>query len=176
MQREGAQIEVFPLALLSMHLEFTLLDIKRSPPISGTIRSPQKRWGKRRSKRRVLFRWTMPLFQLHWSGMPDFTARCPPPSVEQSASSEPVAFRASSHPYPPSFCTSTTPDLLLQPQPTFSVPHTVTSMTKLSLSQHPNLIVTAWSSFTPVYVYGVCRLPWCHGMFGYLFFFVFFLQ
>lgn len=35
-----------------------------------------------------LFRRTMQLFQLHWSGMPDFTGRCPPPSVSRSTSSE----------------------------------------------------------------------------------------
>lgn len=35
---------------------------------------------------------TMQLFKLHWSGMPDFTGRCPPPSVDRSTSSELVAF------------------------------------------------------------------------------------
>ncbi|KAM7416980.1 hypothetical protein PAMA_018860 [Pampus argenteus] len=39
----------------------------------------------------------MQLFKLHWSGMPDFTGRCPPPSVGRSTSSEPVAFNLS-HP------------------------------------------------------------------------------
>lgn len=53
-----------------------------------------------------LFRRTMQLFQLHWSGMPDFTGRCPPPSVDRSTSSESVAFNL--FPPRPSF-TRTTP-------------------------------------------------------------------
>lgn len=38
----------------------------------------------------ALSHWTIPLFQLPWSGMPDFTARYPPPGVNQNFARVPV--------------------------------------------------------------------------------------
>lgn len=74
------------LLIRPLHTEFTLCFGSNTLCRLATQSGPRSKRGRVRQREAVLFRRTMPLFKLHWSGMLDFTGRCPPLGVNQRAS------------------------------------------------------------------------------------------
>lgn len=85
---EGERERRVYLLTRPLHTEFTLCFGSNALCRLATQSAPCSKRGRVRQREAVLFRRTMPLFKLHWSGMPDFTGRCLPLGVNQRASTE----------------------------------------------------------------------------------------
>lgn len=96
---EGERERRVSLLIRPLHTEFTLCFGSNALWRLATQSGPRSERGRVRQREAVLFRRTMPLFKLHWSGMPDFTGRCPPLGVNQRASTGPPFLPLLGSPY-----------------------------------------------------------------------------
>ncbi len=102
---EGERERRVSFLIRPLHTEFTLCFGSNALWRLATQSGPRSKRGRVRQREAVLFRRTMPLFKLHWSGMPDFTGRCPPLGVNQRASTEgpPSSLSSGHHIYPETY-------------------------------------------------------------------------